>query len=42
MDKNDWTVGTYCQWLISAQEDDGYVTLEFQNFHVNEIIVVKE
>ena len=26
--------GTYCEWLISSQDDDGYVTLEFQNFNV--------
>ena len=29
--------GTYCQWLISAQEDDGHVTLEFQNFNVRKL-----
>ena len=32
--QNKWPDGTYCQWLISAQEDDGYVTLDFQQFHV--------
>ena len=26
--------GTYCQWLISVQDNNGYVTLEFQNFNV--------
>ena len=31
---NDLPLGTYCQWMISAQDDDGYVTLEFQNFNV--------
>ena len=33
-----WPLGTYCQWLISAQDDNGYVTLEFQNFNVWNII----
>ena len=27
-------IGTYCQWLISAQDNDDYVTLEFQYFNV--------
>ena len=26
--------GIYCQWIISAPEKDGYVTLEFENFNV--------
>ena len=30
--------GTYCQWLISAQDNDDYVTLEFQNFNVRNSI----
>ena len=34
--------GTYCQWLISAQDDDGYVTLEFQNFNVRNTIVFQK
>ena len=33
-----WPVGTYCQWLISAQDNDDYVTLEFQNFNVRNSI----
>ena len=36
--KDIWSYGTYCQWLISAQDDNGYVTLEFQNFNVWNII----
>ena len=32
--ENIWPWGTYCQWLISAQDNDDYVTLEFQNFNV--------
>ena len=27
-------LGTYCKWLISAQEDDEYVTLEFLDYIV--------
>ena len=30
---NFFRLGTYCQWLISAQDDDAYVTLEFLNFN---------
>ena len=26
-------LGTYCQWLISAKDNNAYVTLEFQNFN---------
>ena len=32
--EDNWPDGTYCQWLISTQDDDGYVTLEFHNFNV--------
>ena len=35
--ENNWPVGTYCQWLISAQDDISYVTLEFQNLNVNNL-----
>ena len=37
----NWPDGTYCQWLISTQEDDGYVTLEFQNFNVRNSVASK-
>ena len=30
----DFPYNKYCQWLISAQDDDGYVTLEFQHLNV--------
>ena len=36
-----WSLGTYCQWLISTQDNDDYVTLEFQNFHVRKTIAIK-
>ena len=32
--EDNWPDGTYCQWMISAQEDEGYITLEFQNLNV--------
>ena len=31
---NNWPVGTYCQWLIYAVDDEHYVNLEFQNLDV--------
>ena len=39
--RNNWPDGTYCQWLISTQDNDGYVTLEFQNFYVRNSISFK-
>ena len=36
-----WPFGTYCQWLISAQDNNDYVTIEFQNFNVRNIIGFK-
>ena len=35
--ENNLPYGTYCQWLISAQDDISYVTLEFQNLNVNNL-----
>ena len=32
---NNWSVGTYCQWLIPAEDENSYVTLEFQNINVS-------
>ena len=34
--------GTYCQWSISSQDNDTYITLEFQEFNVRNIIAIKE
>ena len=31
----NWPYRTFCQWMISAQDNDGYVTLEFQSINVN-------
>ena len=31
---NNWPFGTYCQWLISAEDENSYITLEFQNLNV--------
>ena len=32
---NNWSVGTYCQWLISAEDESSYITLEFENINVS-------
>ena len=32
---NNWKIGTYCQWLISAEDENSYTTLEFQNMNVS-------
>ena len=35
--------GTYCgDWLIESEDNDTYVTLEFQEFNVRNIIAIKE
>ena len=34
--------GTYCDWLIKSQDNGTYVTLEFQEFNVRNIIAIKE
>ena len=39
--EDNWPEGTYCQWLISAQDDNGYVILEFQNVNVRNTIAKK-
>ena len=39
--KDNWPDGTYCQWLILAQDNDYYVTLEFHNFNVRNTIAFK-
>ena len=31
--------GIHCQWLISAKDENGYVTIEFQNITVRGIII---
>ena len=32
---DNWPVGTYCHWLISAEDENSYITLEFQNINVS-------
>ena len=33
--QDNWPLGTYCQWLISAKDEvGGYVTLEFNDIKV--------
>ena len=41
VDSTNWPRKTYCQWLILAQEDDSYVTIEvsaliLHDFHFHE------
>ena len=38
--EDNWPHSTYCQWLISAQDNDGSVTLEFQNFIVRNFVTL--
>ena len=40
--ENNWPDGTHCLWLISAEDNDGYVTIEFQNFNVRNSIPFKK
>ena len=40
--ENNLPYGTYCQWLISAQDNNGHVILEFQNFNVRNAIAFKK
>ena len=39
--EDNWPSGIYCQWLISAQDDDANVVLEFHNFHVRNTTAFK-
>ena len=32
---NIWPAGTFCQWLISVEDENSYITLEFQNMNVS-------
>ena len=32
--EDNWFDRTYCQWLISSKDNNGYVILEFQSFNV--------
>ena len=32
--ENNWPLGTYCHWLISAVDNKHYVNLEFENLDV--------
>ena len=38
---DNWPDGTYCLWLITAQDDNDYITLEFINFDVRKNIALK-
>ena len=39
--EDNWPDGTYCQWLISAQDDDSNIILEFHNFNVRNTAAFK-
>ena len=39
--EDNWPFGTYCQWLVSAQDNEDYVTLEFQKFNVRNTAAFK-
>ena len=32
---NNWAIGTFCHWLISAGDENSYTTLEFQKLNVS-------
>ena len=35
INQDNWPLGTYCQWMISAKDEvGGYVTLEFTDIKV--------
>ena len=38
--EDNLTHNTYCQWSISTQDNEGYVTLEFENFNVRNTIAL--
>ena len=40
--EDNLTHNTYCQWSISTQDNEGYVTLEFENFNVRNTIAFKK
>ena len=38
--QDNWPLGTYCQWLISAKDEvEGYVSLEFSDITVSVEII---
>ena len=38
--QDNWPLGTYCQWMISAKDEVGsYVTLEFNEIKVRDEII---
>ena len=40
--KSNLPKGTYCQWPILADDNDTYVTVEFQLFNVRIVMAIKE
>ena len=33
--KNNWPFGTHCQWLISSEAENFYITLELKSLKVS-------
>ena len=38
--EDEFPYGTHCQWVISAQDDVSYVTLEFKDVNVKKLYLV--
>ena len=32
--ESNWPFGTYCQWLLSAEDDEHYINLQFEDIDV--------
>ena len=32
--ESNWPFGTYCQWLLSAEDDGHYINLQFEDIDV--------
>ena len=39
---NNWPIGKYCQWILSAEDENFYITLVFQNINVSKEIYLLE
>ena len=38
--EDEFPYGTHCHWVISAQDDASYVTLEFKDVNVKKLYLV--
>ena len=39
--ESQWPIGTHCQWLISAIDDQHYINLEFESLDVSNILLLQ-